>query len=165
MLVYQRVHPIKSHWTTIFLWFSYGFPMVFLWLWSPPDVLGITMVTMGCHCLRHKAHLLRNLRLDPGVHQEMKLFPTGRHHENGRKGWMIWGNYWYNYYISSSFWEKQGTSMDIMLSKFKQMIGLFKSCLHESLWFQGTFIRSAPHQQRGKWHPPGPTTAKSGNQT
>ena len=24
---YQRVNPIKSHKTTIFLWFSYGFPM------------------------------------------------------------------------------------------------------------------------------------------
>ena len=24
---YQRVYPIKSHWTTIFLWFSYGFPV------------------------------------------------------------------------------------------------------------------------------------------
>ena len=35
MLVYQRLNiplnPIKSHKTTIFLWFSYGFPMVFLW--------------------------------------------------------------------------------------------------------------------------------------
>ena len=27
----QRVNPIKSHSTTIFLWFFYGFPMVFLW--------------------------------------------------------------------------------------------------------------------------------------
>ena len=31
-LIYQRVDPIKSHETTIFLWFSYGFPMVFLML-------------------------------------------------------------------------------------------------------------------------------------
>ena len=29
--VYQKVNPIKSHEITIFLWFSYGFPMVFLW--------------------------------------------------------------------------------------------------------------------------------------
>ena len=29
--VYQRVNPIKSHETSIFLWFSYGFLMVFLW--------------------------------------------------------------------------------------------------------------------------------------
>ena len=28
MLNYQRVYPIKSHKTTIFLWFSYGLPMV-----------------------------------------------------------------------------------------------------------------------------------------
>ena len=30
MLNNQRVNPIKSHKTIIFLWFSYGFPMVFL---------------------------------------------------------------------------------------------------------------------------------------
>ena len=29
MLVNQRIKPIKSHETTIFLWFSHGFPMVF----------------------------------------------------------------------------------------------------------------------------------------
>ena len=29
LLVYQRVNPIKSHWITIFPWFSCGFPMVF----------------------------------------------------------------------------------------------------------------------------------------
>ena len=27
--VYQRVNPLNSHQTTIFLWFSYGFPIVF----------------------------------------------------------------------------------------------------------------------------------------
>ena len=32
---YQRVNPIKSHETTIFLWSSYGFPMVFLWFSHP----------------------------------------------------------------------------------------------------------------------------------
>ena len=31
MLIYPRVNPIKSDETTIFLRFSYGFPMVFLW--------------------------------------------------------------------------------------------------------------------------------------
>ena len=29
---YHKVYPIKSHETTIFLWFSYDFPMVFQWL-------------------------------------------------------------------------------------------------------------------------------------
>ena len=32
MVSYQRVNPIKSPQTTIFLWFSYGFTLVFLWL-------------------------------------------------------------------------------------------------------------------------------------
>ena len=32
LLVIEGKIPIKSHWTTIFLWFSYGFPMVFLWV-------------------------------------------------------------------------------------------------------------------------------------
>ena len=30
---YQRLNPMKSHETTIFLWFSYGFPLV----WLPSD--------------------------------------------------------------------------------------------------------------------------------
>ena len=30
-LIIEAIHPIKSHETIIFLWFSYGFPMVFLW--------------------------------------------------------------------------------------------------------------------------------------
>ena len=29
LVIYQRLYPMKSHSTTIFLWFSYGFPMGF----------------------------------------------------------------------------------------------------------------------------------------
>ena len=38
MLIYQRVNPIKSHWITIFLWFSYGFPMGFSTQWISPNL-------------------------------------------------------------------------------------------------------------------------------
>ena len=34
MLNNQRVYVTKPHWTTIFLWFSYGFPMVYVPIWS-----------------------------------------------------------------------------------------------------------------------------------
>ena len=35
---YQSVKPIKFHETTIFPWFSHGFPMVFLWFWAQGEV-------------------------------------------------------------------------------------------------------------------------------
>ena len=38
MLDYQSVNPIKSHETTIFLWFSYGSPMVFSCLMTPEAI-------------------------------------------------------------------------------------------------------------------------------
>ena len=40
---YQRVYPIKSHKTTIFLWFSYSFPMVIHhhWHWKRQKRLGL----------------------------------------------------------------------------------------------------------------------------
>ena len=33
---YQRVYPIEFHETTIFLWFSYGFPMI---TYDTPDLI------------------------------------------------------------------------------------------------------------------------------
>ena len=71
ILNYQRVSSIKSHKTTIFLWFSYGFPMVLLWC-----SYGVAMVTTGNISFRDVPFISTNLWPtfeDPLVNQKSSL--------------------------------------------------------------------------------------------
>ena len=50
---HQRVNPIKSHKTTIFPWFSYGFPMVYQRVTSTFQIFQVTEFLRPRHELRH----------------------------------------------------------------------------------------------------------------